>query len=261
MSTAVLESPLSRHDAERLPSLWRLTAVELRKMVDTRAGFWLLLSIAGLTIAAIVTVLATVFFGTADDPTFKDMFVLAAYPSAVFLPIVGILLVSSEWTQRTTLITFTLVPRRARVLATKLVAGVVLAGVALVISIGLGALGTAIAQPDADGAWSLSMVMLGQMALYVGAAMVMGIAFGVMLLSSAPAIVLYFVMPIGLSAIGAIPWFDGIVPWFDWWNSVSLLADKQLDATEWARAGTTLVVLVLLPLLVGLWRVTRSELN
>ena len=36
------------------PSLARLTGVELRKMVDTRAGFWLLTSIALLTIAVVV---------------------------------------------------------------------------------------------------------------------------------------------------------------------------------------------------------------
>ena len=47
MSTAVLESHLSSRDVETRPSILRLTAVELRKMVDARAGFWLLLSIFG----------------------------------------------------------------------------------------------------------------------------------------------------------------------------------------------------------------------
>ncbi len=256
MSTAVLESPRSLHDAERRPSLWRLTAVELRKMVDTRAGFWVLLSIFGLSVAALVT---SYFAGSADDHTFKNMFVLAAAPSAILLPIAGILLVSSEWTQRTTLITFALVPRRARVLAAKALAGVVLAGVALVIALGLGALGTAIAQPDLNGTWSLSPEFLGQVALYVTASMLMGVGFGVLLMSSAAAIALYFAMPVGFTAIGAIPWFRDIVPWLDWWSSVSILADKPLDSTEWARAGTTLAVWMVLPLLVGLWRLTRSE--
>lgn len=261
MSTAALELPLTRRDVATRPSLWRLTAVELRKMVDTRAGFWVLLSILGVTVAALVTTLATVIFGSADDPTFKDMFVLAAVPSTLLLPIVGILLVSSEWTQRTTLITFTLVPRRARVLAAKAFAGIALAGVAVVIALGLGALTTAIAQPDADGSWSLSTVMFGQIALYVGVAMLMGIGLGVMLLSPALAIVVYFAVPIGLGAIAAIPWLDRIVPWADWLGSVSILTDKPLDATEWARAGTTLAVWLVIPLLVGLLRVTRTEVN
>lgn len=258
MSTAVLTSPLARPDAAKRPGLGRLAAVELRKMVDTRAGFWMLLGILGLTVAALVTAF---FAGEADDHTFQNMFVLAAVPSALLLPVVGILLVSSEWTQRTTLNTFALVPVRWRVLAGKVFAGVALASAALVVSLGLGALGTAIAQPGVDGTWSLSPEMLGQVALYVTASMLMGIGFGVLLLSSAPAIVLYFIMPIALSAIGAIPWFDGVVPWVDWWNSVSVLADKPLDASEWAHAGTALAVWMVLPLLVGLWRVTRSEIT
>jgi ABC-2 type transport system permease protein len=227
-------------------------------MVDTRAGFWVLLGIFALTVAALVTAF---FAGGADDHTFKNMFILAAAPSAILLPVVGILLVSSEWTQRTTLITFALVPRRAHVVAAKVLAGVALAGVALLIALGLGALGTAIAQPDVNDPWSISPVLFGQVALYVAVSMLMGVGFGALFLSSAPAIVLYFVMPIGLSAIGAIPWFDGLVPWVDWWSSVSILADKPLDATEWARAGTSLAVWMALPLLVGLWRITRSEVS
>ena len=47
------------------PSLPRLTAVELRKMTDTRAGFWLLL-ITGFLAAAIVTI--TAIWGEAAGP-------------------------------------------------------------------------------------------------------------------------------------------------------------------------------------------------
>jgi hypothetical protein len=55
---------------------------------------------------------------------------LAVQPATVLLPIVGILPVSSEWSQRTALITFTLVPRPMQVLVAKLVAGPALALVA-----------------------------------------------------------------------------------------------------------------------------------
>lgn len=258
MSTAVLESHLTHRAVEMRPSFLRLTAVELRKMVDTRAGFWLLLSIFGLTVAALVT---AYFAGSADDHTFKNMFVLAVFPSALLLPVVGILLVSSEWAHRTTLITFTLVPRRARVLAAKVGAGGVLASIALVIALGLAALGAAIAQPDVDGIWSISAQLFGQVTLYVIASMLMGVGFGVALLSSPVAIVLYFLMPMGAIAVSAIPWFDGVVPWLDWWSSVSILADRTLSSTEWAHAGTSLAAWVLLPLVVGLWRITRSEVS
>ncbi|HEY7016855.1 MAG TPA: hypothetical protein VH297_00180 [Gaiellaceae bacterium] len=258
MSTVVLEAPGSRAVADRRPSLTRLTAVELRKMVDTRAGFWVLLGILLLTLAAIVI---TLFAGKPGDHTFKSMFTLAAAPSALLLPIVGILLVSSEWTQRTTVITFTLVPRRERVLVAKAMAGVVMASVAFSISLGLGALGSLIASPEVAGAWSLSPSFALQVGLYLAAAMLMGVAFGMLLLSSAPAIVLYFVLPIGLSTIGAISWFKGFVPWVDWWSSVSILTDGPLSAGEWARAGTTLAAWIGLPLLAGFARVMRQEVS
>lgn len=256
MSTLALENPT--RDLDRRPSLVRLTAVELRKMIDTRAGFWVLLSILALTVAALVV---TLFVGDVEDHLFKNMFIMAAAPFAILLPIVGILLVSSEWTQRTTLITFAHVPRRDRVVAAKLLAGVVLAAIAVLVAVVLGALGTAIAQPSVDEAWSMPARLFGQVALYVVVSMLMGIGIGAMLLSSPLAIVLYFVAPIGLSAIGAIPWFDGVVPWVEWWSSVSRLADKPLDAGQWAHAGTAMAVWVALPILAGLWRISRQEIS
>src|SRR5262245_8396136 len=258
MTTIAVEAAPAREAIDRSPGLGRLVVVELRKMVDTRAGFWLLLSIVGLTMAALATAL---FAGKTDDHLFRSVFQLAAFPSALLLPIVGILLVTSEWTQRTTLITFALVPRRVRVVAAKLGAGVVLAAAALVVSTGLAALTTAIARPGVDATWSITPEFFGQVSLYVTLSMLMGVAFGTALLSSAPAIVLYFLMPIGATAVNAIPWFDGIVQWLDWWSSVSILNDKPLDAAEWARAGTSVAAWVALPLAVGLWRITRQEVS
>src|SRR5205085_12602592 len=91
-------------DPDMNPTFPRLTLVELRKMVDTRAGFWLQLIVAGLTLI-VVTLFCT--FGDTDDLIFRDMFALAVFPASLLLPVVGILLVTSEWTQRTALITFT----------------------------------------------------------------------------------------------------------------------------------------------------------
>ncbi len=42
---------------DKRPSLARLTKVELRKMVDTRSGFWLQLAVVGLAILAVVITL------------------------------------------------------------------------------------------------------------------------------------------------------------------------------------------------------------
>ena len=72
MSTTALTAPIPV-DAARVharPGLGRLVAVELRKMVDTRAGFWLQVATVALTVVA-VTVSA--FVGDAADHTFAGL--------------------------------------------------------------------------------------------------------------------------------------------------------------------------------------------
>ena len=56
MSAAALPTPHHRRPRDRRPASRRLTVVELRKMTDTRAGFWLLLAVGVLIIAAVVVI-------------------------------------------------------------------------------------------------------------------------------------------------------------------------------------------------------------
>ena len=252
MSTATLAAPPAGRDAR--PGLGRLTAVELRKMTGTRAGFWLLLGTVALTAVA-VTLLAA--FGKTEDHALVDFLGVAAAPVSIVLPIAGILLVSSEWSQRTSLLTFTLVPHRARVIAAKLLAAVVLSLAALQVCVAFALLGTA----AVDGDFTLSAALLGQVAIFVVTGMITGVAFGAMLLSSAPAIVLYFALPLGWTALGSLAFFEGAARWLDGARSLSPMTEELLSSTQWARAGTTLALWMLLPLLIGLWRVTRGDVR
>jgi ABC-2 type transport system permease protein len=260
MSTtnAVLDSPVSARELSRRPSLIRLTGVELRKMVDTRAGFWLLAGIALLTVAVAVGLQ----FSADSDDSLRGFFSDSLQVALTLLPIAGILLVTSEWTQRTSLVTFALVPQRARVFAAKLAAGIVLAAVAWVVVLGIAVVGTALAGGgEAGGTWSLPGWLIGQSALYLGVSMLMGIALGAALLSSAPAIVAYFVVPIGFALLGAIPALDGPAKWFDGTQTLEPLVNESLSVGEWTRAGTTMALWMVVPLLVGLWRITRNEVG
>ena len=74
--------------------------------------------------------------GKAEDQTFAALFGATIGVASIFLPIVGLLLVTSEWSQRTALTTFTLVPERGRVVAAKLLAGCALALAAVAICLG-----------------------------------------------------------------------------------------------------------------------------
>lgn len=256
-STYAVEAPSAVHQ-ERRPSLARLARVELRKMVDTRAGFWVQLGVLVLTVTfAIVAAI----IGSTEDHRLQGIFVAAVWPAYALLPVVGILLVTSEWSQRTTLITFALVPRRSRVIVAKLAAGVLFASASVVVALGIAALVTAVAAPGIPGTWSLSGIVFGQLLLIVVVAMVMGLAFGAAILSSAPAIVLSFVLPLGWSALGSIRALEGLARWLDSSKSFAPLADHVANPTEWARVGTTLALWLLVPAAIGLWRIARSEVG
>jgi ABC-2 type transport system permease protein len=257
-ATAIVESPPARLGVDERPSFARLVAVELRKMVDTRAGFWLQI-LALLLMGGLVAI--SVAFGAEVDSRFQDMFWSALWPASMLLPIMGILLVTSEWSQRTSLITFTLVPRRSRVIAAKFGAGLALAVAAVAISLAMGVVGTLIASPGVDGTWSLPPEMLGQAALYVSAAMIMGFAFAMVLLVAAPAIVLYFGLPLVWASLASISALQGAGSWLDSSQSLAPMAEHPMDAGEWARAGTTLALWVGVPLIVGLWRISRKEVQ
>ncbi|MEA2139593.1 MAG: type transport system permease protein [Solirubrobacteraceae bacterium] len=260
MSTTTLAMPI-RVDAARAstrPGLGRLVAVELRKMVDTRAGFWLL---AAVVVTTVVAVVARALVGDAADHDFASMMLVALQPAAVMLPIVGILLVTSEWSQRTGQITFTLTPLRSRVLVAKLLASVVLGVASLLLSLAVAAPATALAGAGLDGAWSYSPALLGQAAVYLVTGMITGVAIGAALLASAPAIVVYFTAPFALTAIVSLSLFAGVAPWVDTVRATGPMVEEVLSATQWAHAGTALALWMVLPLLIGAYRITRRELS
>ena len=240
------------------PRMHRLTSVELRKMTDTRAGFWLQLAIVVLTVLVVV---ATCIWARPEDQTLRSMLSIAVAPASVLLPIVGILLVSSEWSQRTAMTTFALVPRRPRVLAAKLLASVVLSLVALALCVVVAVIGTAVAAPGLEHTWSLPAVLMGQHVVSLGTGMISGVALGAALLASAPAIVLSFVLPIGWAIVTRLTGLDAVARWLDATRSLAPLTEHLMSSTEWARAGTTLALWMALPLLIGLWRITRGEIR
>jgi ABC-type transport system involved in multi-copper enzyme maturation permease subunit len=240
------------------PSPTRLTTVELRKMTDTRSGFWLQLAVVGLTFAIVALVIA---FGHADDQTLQRMLNTAVQPANVLLPVMGVLLVTSEWSQRTNLITFTLVPQRSRVVVAKLAASILLSLAALVIAFAVAAAGTAIAAPSTDHVWTLPIGEIVQIVVALTTGMMGGVAFGAVLLASAPAIVALFALPLVTAAVGSIHAFWGIARWTDPSRSLEVMTEHVMSATEWARAGTTLALWLALPLAIGLWRVVRSEVS
>jgi len=243
------------------PGMATLTLVEMRKMIDTRSGKWLLATIGLLSVAAVTI---GVIVGTRTDRTFLNLFLFTLLPTAVILPVLGILLVTTEWSQRTALTTFTQVPQRPRVAAAKVLAGVAFSVLSLLTSLLMSAIGNAVvvALDRGSGGWRLPATDLGQALLLVTLSVVMGIAFGMVFLNSPFAIVLYFVAPIVISAVTGI--FDAIretMLWLDVNSATAPLAGESLTGEQWGHLATASALWILLPLALGLLRLSRSELK
>ena len=260
MSTTTLAAPILVNTAgvHARPGLGRLVAVELRKMLDTRAGFWLQIAMVALTVVAVVVRLLV---GDAADHTFQSVINVGLQPSAVLLPVLGILLVTSEWSQRTGLITFALVPMRSRVLGAKILASLLLAVAMLAICVAVVAAGVLVSSPGVEGTWSDAAPLIGQSAFNLTVATVVGVALGAILLAPAPAIVLLFALPTGWMAIVSLPVFSGVAPWVDYAHALGQMTEYVVSPTQWAHVGTSLVIWMVIPLLIGARRLTRGDVT
>ena len=246
----------------------RLVVVELRKARDTRAGFWLLVCIIGLL--TLVPDSAVVVTLVRHDPTRLDDFVgIAAYMCSWLLPFLAIMLVTNEWSQRTALVTFTLEPRRPRIVWAKLVATLLLSVANLVGALLVGVACTAVCeavQPD----WTSWHLLYGNVAgFFVTAVLAMlgGFAIATLLLNTPASIVLFvvyrFVLPGVFVALEALSdTLARVLPWVDFQGA-------QLDIPDWSMSGAAAwghlivsgMVWLVLPLGLGVRRLVTAELT
>ena len=264
MTTIAPDSTITEtvRPADRVP-MTRLVRVELRKMVDTRAGLWLFVAMALLTAAAVTLFL---IFAEPEDVSFGVLSAIALTPQGFLLPILGILLITSEWSQRTGLVTFTLEPSRMRVVVAKTLAALIVGAVAVVLLLGVAAVGNWVGGTllDADGSWDLGRTELGQLSVLQVSAIVQGLAFGMVLMNSAAAITLYFVLPIASSIVVNI--IGGRVyeaaQWFDLGTAQEpLFSEDGMTGEAWAQLGVASLIWIGLPLALGIIRLMRAELK
>lgn len=243
----------------------RILGVELRKMFDTRSGFWLM---ASIVIASVIATTLTIVLGDRGELTFDSFAASVGSPMSVVLPIIGVLAVTSEWSQRTALTTFTLVPSRGRVVGAKLVNAVVIGAVSMLIALGVGALGNLVSSAITgnEAVWDIPAWTFAQIVLANELGMLLGFALGLLFRNSPAAIVGYFVVNLVLPGIsGALAssqeWWRDNAGWFDVNETRFLLFDSKLTTEDWVQLGVTSSIWILLPLAIGLWLVMRSEVK
>ncbi|WP_405426875.1 ABC transporter permease [Micromonospora sp. NBC_00617] len=250
-----------QHTAVRRPSLLRLTVVELRKLVDTRAGRWLLITIALLT-AAIVTL--QLIYAKEADQTFLNFFVPSLLPVSVLLPVLGILSITSEWSQRTALTTYALVPRRERVVAAKLVAVALTALASVLTSLAVAAVGTLVASAiGGAGTWQFDWSLVLNAVVIQVTSVWMGAAFGLLLLNPPLAIVGYLLLPTLWGVLGEmVKPLRGPSEWLDTSKTMEpLFGSDAVTGGQWGRIAVSLLVWMVLPLAAGLFRTLRREVS
>jgi ABC-type transport system involved in multi-copper enzyme maturation permease subunit len=244
----------------------RLFLVELRKAVDTRAGRWLI----GITVGAVVLA-ETIFLIVATinnlDSAYGDFVAAAAFTSSFLLPILGIMLVSSEWSQRTAMTTFTLVPRRMRIVSAKLLAGVsmtvFLVAFALIVGLVCNLLFAAIQRQSPN--WTFGWLGFAAFLMMQTCAMLGGFALACLLLNTPAAIVVYvvykYVLPV-LFALGSLlAWFRHLAPWIDFQSAQNEAFNLPMTGTQWVHLAVSGSIWLVVPLVIGLWRIRRAEVK
>lgn len=273
MTTAVLTTPTSesapaverpRRAPARIP-LTRIVGVELRKMFDTRSGFWLM---ASIVITSVLATVAIIVFAPDDQLTYDNFAAAIGAPMTVILPMIGILAVTSEWSQRSGLTTFTLVPHRGRVLGAKFLAATAVGVVSMFIALVVGVLGTVVGSAIAgvDPVWNVSAGHFGLIVLGSVLGMMFGFMLGLLIRNSGGAIVTYFVYTLVLPPLLGLlaanqKWFADLQPWVDYNYAQMPLFSGNLSGAQWQHLAVSGVLWFLLPLAAGLFIVRRAEVK
>lgn len=238
-------------------SLGLLTRIELRKFFKTDAGFALP--------AMILLFTAVANFGDAKSADLENvtnaahLFTDGIDVATWFLPLIGAVIVTGEFSSRLAVTTFTLTPRRGRIIAAKLATSVLFALTAVLIATAFAVVASTIFKYAHALPGGLQLGVLAQSLLLLTLKVIFGIALGAMLLHTAPAVVATFAGPALLAALLAMKGFGQLHSWLNLTNALSPFSQHLLSAQEWAHAGTAVGFWILLPLLIGIWRVRRHD--
>ena len=225
-----------RTDFTPIP-LSRVVRVELRKMLDTRSGFWLIASIA---VTGLIATVATIAFAPDADLTYYNFAKAIGYPITVILPMVALLSITSEWSHRSGLTTFTYVPSRGRVVGAKTLSAIIVAIASMLFAFAAGAVANVVGSSIAGTptVWDLSpghalTIVLGNLV-----SLSIGTMLGMLLRSSAGGLVLYFVLGLlvpNLSALLAASqdWYADPQPWVDLSHAQSYLFEGMHTGAQW----------------------------
>lgn len=227
-------------------------------MFDTRSGMVMTAILVALTVAAIAG------RGAVAGPQFDTLVRTAGIGFGTLLPVLGILTVTSEWSHRTALTTFTLEPRRWRVLAAKclppLVAAVAGSVFAMLVAVPVTAVAADMQKVPAE--WEAApLALLGWTVTNV-LVVAMGLAVG-MLLSHAPAAIVICLSTAAVwsavSRLGAAG--EVLAGWLDLNTTTGPLVAGDMAGGDVARLAVSTVFWIVIPMTAGVVRVLRRDVH
>jgi len=276
MTTTLTPPPLDVSATAPTP-FTRLVRLEWRKMMDTRSGFWMLLCTGILLVLAMVI---TLLVAVVDDGTrlsassFSEIMTI---PVSLLVPVFAVLIVTSEWSQRTHLVTFAHEPHRLRVLRAKLIAVCALAVATIALAIVLGGVGNMLygVLTGNDVVWDLEPTRLLGVVVVQTLFFLMGFGLASLLLNTPGAVAVFYLVGLLLPVMVystlyfVFDWADEVIPWFDlstatlpWVSDTDYRGEPfEIGGTEWAQATVAVLVWVVAPLVLGALRVRRSEVK
>ena len=265
MTTIALDTVQEERAVVQRVPLSRVTRVELRKMFDTRSGFWLM---ASIVIAALVSTVATILFAPESDLTYYTFAKAIGFPMTVILPIIAVLSITGEWSQRSGLTTFTLVPHRSRVILAKVIASVTVGVASMLFALAIGVVGNLVGTTMAgtDLVWDVSVAHAVDIVIGSLLCLLTGTMLGLLFRSSPVALVAYFVYALLVPTVSGLlatsqQGYRDLQPWVDLNYAQSFLFEGTLTGAQWAHLAVTVTVWLALPAMIALRLVTRSEVK
>jgi ABC-type transport system involved in multi-copper enzyme maturation permease subunit len=263
MSTALTSShatpptPTTAATAIRPQRLSTVFLVELRKLTDTRSGK----AIVGIGVAIPLIALTWLLIkGTGSDQSWRAYSPFMPVLSLT-IPLIGLFAMTAEWTQRTALTTFTLSPRRGRVLAMKFLASfamsMVVTAVVVGLTIGATALGGLIngETPSFEYLGSDVRGLIIMLALQV----TMAAGFGALAAQTAVAVGAFLVAPMVWTAVGPLL-FGENAQWLDVFSAYARLS-SDTPLTDLPQTLVAITLWVILPTTIGVVRSLRREVK
>jgi ABC-type transport system involved in multi-copper enzyme maturation permease subunit len=265
MTTIALDTVQEERAVVQRVPLSRVTRVELRKMFDTRSGFWLM---ASIVIAALVSTVATILFAPESDLTYYTFAKAIGFPMTVILPMIAVLSITGEWSQRSGLTTFTLVPHRSRVILAKVIASVTVGVASMLFALAIGVVGNLVGTTMAgtDLVWDVSVAHAVDIVIGSLLCLLTGTMLGLLFRSSPVALVAYFVYALLVPTVSGLlatsqQGYRDLQAWVDLNYAQSFLFEGTLTGAQWAHLAVTVTVWLALPALIALRLVTRSEVK